>query len=185
MSLKHAILGFLNYKPFSGYDLKGAFDVSVQHFWTADQSQIYRTLTRMAKDGLVKLEVIEQEDRPNRKLYHITDAGREELNHWISTPLKGQKYRSALLIQVFFAGLLSDEEVLEMFERVAAQIRAGLARFEEVPALSAPYAEIVGSPREDYFWMLTLECGIEMARAELVWLEDVIARIKSGEIPQM
>ena len=47
MSLEYAILGFLNYLPLSGYDLKKMFDTSVQHFWPADQSQIYRTLARL------------------------------------------------------------------------------------------------------------------------------------------
>ena len=46
MSLEYAILGFLSYKPFSGYEMKKAFDNSVRHFWYADQSQIYRTLAR-------------------------------------------------------------------------------------------------------------------------------------------
>ena len=47
MSLKHAILGFLGYTSLSGYDLKKAFDGSVQHFWPADQSQIYRPLAQL------------------------------------------------------------------------------------------------------------------------------------------
>ena len=47
MSLEFAILGFLNYHPYSGYDLKKIFDTSVSHFWPADQSQIYRTLSRL------------------------------------------------------------------------------------------------------------------------------------------
>ena len=46
MSLEHAILGFLTYRPMSGYDLKKFFDESVRHFWSAPQSQIYRTLGR-------------------------------------------------------------------------------------------------------------------------------------------
>ncbi len=49
MSLKHAILGFLELSPFSGYDLKKAFDGSVQHFWPADQAQIYRTLNQLGR----------------------------------------------------------------------------------------------------------------------------------------
>ena len=68
MSLRHAILGFLNYKPFSGYDLKKVFDTSVQHFWPADQSQIYRTLSRLADAGLVEVQVVEQQQRPDRKV---------------------------------------------------------------------------------------------------------------------
>ena len=72
MSLDYAILGFLNYRPLSGYDLKKMFDTSVQHFWTADQSQIYRILARLAKQKWVQVEVIEQTSRPDRKIYHIT-----------------------------------------------------------------------------------------------------------------
>ena len=79
MSLEHAILGFLNYRPLTGYSLKKIFDTSVQHFWPADQSQIYRTLSRLEEDGWAKMEVVEQENRPNRKVYHITDSGQEEL----------------------------------------------------------------------------------------------------------
>ena len=56
MSLEHAILGFLQYKPMSGYDLKKIFDTSVRHFWPADQSQIYRTLTRLADKGWAEQE---------------------------------------------------------------------------------------------------------------------------------
>ncbi len=61
MSLKHAILGFLSFKPLSGYDLKKAFDKSVHHFWPANQSQIYRTLSQMTDEGLIEKEVIERE----------------------------------------------------------------------------------------------------------------------------
>ena len=69
MSLEHAILGFLNYRPFSGYDLKKIFDTSVRHFWPADQSQIYRTLSRLEENGFAEMEVVEQEDRPDQPGY--------------------------------------------------------------------------------------------------------------------
>ena len=62
MSLKHAILGFLSFKPLSGYDLKKAFDNAVRHGGPANQSQIYRTLTQMTKEGLLEKEVIFSED---------------------------------------------------------------------------------------------------------------------------
>ncbi len=79
MSLEHAILGFLNYHPYSGYDLKKIFDTSVQHFWPADQSQIYRTLNRLTEQGYAQVEKVDQENRPDRKVYHITADGRAEL----------------------------------------------------------------------------------------------------------
>ena len=91
MSLEYAILGFLNYKPMTGYDLKKAFDDSVRHFWYADQSQIYRTLNRLNEKDWVSRDVIEQDTRPDRKEYSITDSGREALRQWlISKPNEGR-----------------------------------------------------------------------------------------------
>jgi DNA-binding PadR family transcriptional regulator len=183
MSLEHAILGFLNYLPFSGYDLKKAFDTSVRHFWPADQSQIYRTLGRLANKGWADLEFIEQADRPDRKVYHITAAGREELQRWLSDPLPVKEHRNANLVQVFFAGQMNDDEVLAIFEREAERVRYILEHYDQVPAEAQPYVDMVGSSREAFFWFLTLECGTYMFRAQLAWLESVIERIKNKQIP--
>ncbi|HNT76673.1 MAG TPA: PadR family transcriptional regulator [Anaerolineae bacterium] len=183
MSLEHAILGFLNYKPLSGYDLKKIFDTSVQHFWSADQSQIYRTLTRLTERGWAEMEIVEQSDRPDRKVYHITEAGRVELHQWLLAPIPLPSSRTAVLIQVFFAGQLADEEILAMFERAADQVRAGLAQYEQIPQQIEEYRAYMESPREFFCWMLTLEAGFKSAQANLDWLEDVIRRIKNGEMP--
>ena len=83
MSLQHAILGFLNYNSLTGYDLKKILDTSVRHFWAADQSQIYRTLNRLSDRGLVEMEIINQSERPDRKVYSITKAGRDELRDYL------------------------------------------------------------------------------------------------------
>jgi len=183
MSLEHAILGFLQYEPASGYDLKAIFDLSVQHFWPADQSQIYRTLGRLAEQGLAEKVVVEQEDHPDRKVYHITEAGREALHAWLTTPLAMKGGRSAELIQVFFAGQLTDAEVLAIFRRAAAQCRAGLEELRRIPAQCPAVTPASAPPREIYCWMLTLECGIQMTEAHLVWLDSVIARLEAGELP--
>jgi len=78
MSLEFAILGFLNYHPYTGYDLKKIFDTSIRHFWPADQSQISHTLAHLTDEGFVQMEEVPMEDRPDRKVYQITDAGRQE-----------------------------------------------------------------------------------------------------------
>ncbi len=183
MSLDHAILGFLNYHPSTGYDLKKIFDHSVRHFWPADQSQIYRTLARLSKQGLAEMRVIEQTDRPDSKEYRITDAGRLELLAWLKGPPPLGEPRSAALIQVFFAGQLSDEEVLAKFEEYAAIMRAILSQYDQVPEQIDIYDRDIGSARETFFWMLTLDNGIRNMRANLEWAESVIERIKNGQVP--
>ena len=184
MSLKHAILGFLNYTPKTGYELKSIFDTSVQHFWPADQSQIYRTLAQLEKDGWAEKEIIVQEDRPNRKVYSITEAGREELRRWLVTPLPYKENRNAPMVQVFFAGQLSNEEIVQIYQRAADHMRAGLRQYDLIPQDIGAYAGHVQSPREFFFWMQTLEIGKMMASTNLSWIENVIEKIQNGEIPQ-
>lgn len=184
MSLEFAILGFLNYHPYTGYDLKKIFDSSVRHFWPADQSQIYRTLGRLTELGYVNMEKVVQDDRPDRKVYHISDAGRSELLRWLSGPPPMDEPRSAPLIQVFFAGQLSDEEILAKFEGFVEMMRSVLSTYNLVPEQLGPYQEEIASPREHFFWMLTLENGMRNMQAQLEWAESIIERIKSGQVPQ-
>jgi len=184
MSLEYAILGFLNYHPYTGYDLKKIFDTSIRHFWPADQSQIYRTLSRLTENGWAEMEKVPQEDRPDRKVYTITNAGRAELHNWLINPPPMSEPRSAPLIQVFFSGQLTNEEILVKFEGYAAIMRAILSQYGQVEGQLDPFQQEITSPREHFFWMLTLENGVSNMRANLAWAESVIARIKNGQVPE-
>ena len=124
-----------------------------------------------------------QEDRPNRKVYSITETGREELRQWLVAPLPFGDHRNAPLIQVFFAGQLSNAEIIQMYEHVADFIRAGLQQYDQIPQNMEAYSDYVQSPREFFFWMQTLEIGKMMGRTNLEWIENVIEQIKNGEIP--
>ena len=184
MSLEYAILGFLNYHPYTGYDLKKIFDSSIRHFWPADQSQIYRTLRNLTGQGFVEMEKVPQEDRPDRKVYSITEAGRAELMKWLSGPPPLGDARNAALIQVFFAGQLSDEEILVKFEDFVAILRTILAQYNQIPAQIVPYQQEISSQREHFFWMLTLDSGMRSMQASLDWAESVIEQLKQGKVPE-
>ncbi len=163
----------------TGYDLKKAFDASVRHFWPADQAQIYRTLKDLTRQGWVTMEVVPQEDRPNRKVYHITVAGREELRRWLRTPSGPEEPRIPLLVRVFFSGQLTDDEAVSLLEAYAAGLRARLEGYARIPQQAAHYAEAIQSPREVFFWMLTLDYGVRLTRAALEWAEEAINAIRN------
>jgi len=182
MSLEYAILGFLQYKPLSGYDLKAEFDFSLQSSWPADQSQIYRTLARLVEKKWIDTEVVKQSGRPDRKVYHITPKGREELLQWLGVPAVERDVRLAQLIQIFFAGHLSDEEVIKLFEGFADLIRLYLPELHEFPKKVILHRRNIDTtPRDEFFRLITLEYLIRMDEAYLALLEDVIARLKRGE----
>lgn len=184
MTLEYAILGFLNYKPLSGYELKKLFDNTVRHFWHADQSQIYRTLAQLAQQGLAEIEVVEQSVRPDRKVYHITPQGQQALHHWLKEDFPQERSRSAPLVKVFFLGQLSDDEILAKFNEAAAIFRHILEQYRQLPPQAQEYIDRVSSPREAYFWMLTLELGVKTMQAQLEWAENVIRYIEEQKLPQ-
>lgn len=180
MSLNHAILGFLRYGPQTGYDLKKIFDASVRHFWPAQQSQIYQSLSNLTEEGLIECEIVPQLERPNRKLFQLTDRGREELHRWLAAPLSEKPARVQFLIQLFFAGELTDTEILELLETKANEIRQIIHRFTAGEVPHPTHAQDLPA-REQFFWYLTLDFGIENARQSLRWVEHAIDRIRNKD----
>lgn len=83
--LKHGILGLLNYGDMSGYEIREVFKDSLNYFWTAQTSQIYRELGVLEKNGWIVKQTIEQDGKPNKNICSITDDGRQELQHWLAT----------------------------------------------------------------------------------------------------
>lgn len=184
MSLEYAILGFLNYKPMSGYDLKKMFDDSVRHFWYADQSQIYRTLNRLYEQEWVTREVIEQDNRPDRKQYAISEQGRQALQQWlVSKPNEGAPHSSPL-IQVFFSGQFPDEVAVKMFEFLDHAMDGMLAEYGKIPEKIEEYRGMLQSDREMYFWNATLDLGVRIAKAQQEWARDLISDFENGRVPQ-
>jgi PadR family transcriptional regulator AphA len=173
MSLRHAVLGFLSLRPLTGYDLKKYFDAGVRHFWTADQAQIYRSLSQMADEGLVEVHVIAQDSRPDRKEHHITPAGLAELDKWLCSPLEPQAIRVPFLVKVFFASRLPPGDTANMLDaRVAAADRQ-LDDLRRVAA-QATAALAQGPPTiEELLATATLENGIRHVVTELEWLRDL------------
>jgi DNA-binding PadR family transcriptional regulator len=90
VALPHAILVSLSEQTGSGYELARRFDRSIGYFWAATHQQIYRTLRAMEDDGWVSVGVVRQRTRPDKKVYDVTDGGREELARWIAEPLTGR-----------------------------------------------------------------------------------------------
>jgi len=87
--LKHALLGLLAQESRHGYDLKNAFETMLGGTWPLNIGQVYTTLARLERDGLVESEIVPQDLLPDRKVYSLTEAGREELNRWLAGPSHG------------------------------------------------------------------------------------------------
>ena len=111
--LKIVILGFLSYRPQTGYELKQNIDHSTKYFWNAKQSQIYRTLKQLEEKKFVVSVIEPQEDRPDRRVYTITPNGMAEFRQWLAAPIVDSQYlRDSLLVKIFFSAHSEKEDLL-------------------------------------------------------------------------
>jgi len=178
VSLKHALLGFLNYGPHTGYELKKVFDISVAHFWNAELSQIYPSLKALENEGLVDMKVEVQSDRPNRKVYSITDDGRRELLEWLSTPAESDQVREPLLVKLFFGSSLSRRDLLAVLSKRADDLRDTIAKGQHGWEAVRGLARLIGLEREGLFWELTMDAELKHSEAALEWTENAIRQIE-------
>ena len=178
MSLKHGLLGLLNYEPMTGYDLNKEFNGSLGYFWPAKASQIYRELDAMEKCGWLTSERVIQDEKPNKRVYSLTEQGKAEFMDWLSSldPLKNSgRMKSAFLMRVFFGGELSREQTLELFRSFREVV------FEHSKQMQAVKDELKGfTPDAGYdsnravYWKLTALSGEIMCKANLEWADKAI-----------
>ncbi len=179
MSLAHAILGWLQKEPMSGYDLKKYFDQGSGYLWPVDQMQIYRTLDRLTEQGYVSVHEEIQHARPNRKVYTITDAGREELHRWLTSPQALPALRDPLLIQLFFATSLSNAAIVDLLEYQRAEHSKLLAYYQQKAlfSLDTSVGTSSGISREQVLQRQVLEYSLRREQTYLEWLEQAIEAI--------
>ncbi len=191
--LKYILLGFLNYQPMTGYDLKRLVDGSTAHFWHAYHSQIYTTLRKMEQEGLVTSVIDDSDEKLERRIYQITEEGKSKLKQWLGRPLTElPPSKDGLLVRLFFSGSRASQEVLNelRFQRQLHQQQLEL--YQQIkPEASAAQSQVnsdleeiryggrIDFDREAKFWRMTLDLGVASEQMYLKWLDETIAKIES------
>jgi PadR family transcriptional regulator AphA len=169
VSLRAAILGFLELEPTTGYSLRQRFEGSVASFWTVTQSQIYRELHALEREGRVTVSIEPGSGKPDRKVYATTPAGRAELAEWLAAPVPPLEMRHPLLLKFVFAagvdtGVL--DGVLARYEEGLVAARREYAARRDEPAIFS----LARTRREAAVWRLSIDHGVEYCAAELAWV---------------
>lgn len=103
-----AILGILTIGPHTGYDIKQHMEQSTQYFWKENYGQIYPGLAELLKNKDVAVRVQRQDGKPDKKIYSITEQGKQLLNNWLSQPMEHMVMlkKNELLLKVFLEVIL-------------------------------------------------------------------------------
>ena len=126
---------------------------------------------------MIEFELTPQSDRPDKKIYTVTDSGRQELQQWIANPVKINRVNDALLVKLY-AGHLTEKSVL--LEQIHTHRVSHQRMLDTFLALEQEYLQTPKSKRPPLeLPYLTLRRGILGEQAWLVWAEEVIAFIES------
>ena len=132
MALRHAALAALLEGEASGYELSKRFDVSVANFWSATPQQLYRELERLEGEGLIGGRVVEQRRRPNKRVFTLTDAGREELYAFTTRPARPMAMRDELLVKLQAVDAGDPRAVTAALTERIARARGKLVLYERL-----------------------------------------------------
>lgn len=132
MALRHAVLAALLDEELSGYQLVKAFDLGVANFWHAQPQQVYAELTRLERDGLITGREVVQDNRPNKRLFKVTDAGLVELDDFAVTAAKPSFIRDDLIVKVQAADHIDPRTLAGQLAERAAFAQAKVALFEKL-----------------------------------------------------
>ncbi|WP_414551838.1 PadR family transcriptional regulator [Anabaena sp. CCY 0017] len=178
MSLAHAIASILLQSPRTGYDLSKEFNEKVSCYWQATSQQIYRELARMQEKNWVEVEVLPQSVRPDKKIYSLTDVGRQELISWIAEPSEATAIRENLLVKVR-SGFIVPEDIL--IREIERRKQFHQQKLEYYRSRELEFGDLNHLSRPERHIYLTLRCGI---RYETMWIEWCDEAIASLLIPQ-
>ena len=179
MVLKFILLGLIDIAPMSGYDIVKAFDYAALFYWHATHTQVYRTLKELEKDGWIAGEVVHQTDNPSKKVFRITDAGREAMGQWVREEPELPGFKHAFLIKFTYAAYLGDDELLGQLDAYERKLKGKLALLKSEE--KSGFLMMARNPRERLLWELTNENGIMYYRNEIAWAKKARAAITEGK----
>lgn len=171
MSVRHAVLGLLAQRPRHGYELRAAFEAVAggEENWDVKPAQIYTTLLRMEKGGLVAEQSVEQDGGPEKRIYAITSQGYQTLQDWFTEGTPPGHQRDAFFLKLML-GLISG--AADPYRLINTQ-RTYL--YKELHAIMTQRARIDAD--KELAKILLLDKAAMHLEADLRWLDMTEARL--------
>lgn len=169
-----SVLGLLAWSgEASGYELHQRAERSVGFIWAPARSQLYAVLKRLALAGLATSRHVVQTDRPDKRLFALTEAGMTSLRAWLNRvePIEPED-RDGVLLKVFFAAFAEPTAVEAQLLDYRRRAEARLQTYREIEA-SFPDAPDFS----EWTRLQSLRLGIALTRASLEWADETVASL--------
>ena len=171
ISVRYFILNLLTQQPMSGYDVKRFLKRFSWLIGSPSFGSLYPALRALLNDDMVTVEVIPREDKPPRKIYSITETGREALQEWIRQPVAPDVPLKAFVMRLMVADNLPHAALVQQLQQRRSQIAAHQTDLRQTAQAMDEDA--------DLGQCLALGYGLAVANAELSWLDHTLEQLSS------
>ena len=175
---KYALLTVLSLGPRTGYDVQRDIRRTIGHFWTESFGQIYPALRLITSEGLATVESQAQEGKPDRRVYTITDKGREVLREWLKTPPEPPPVRNEMLLKLFVGWEVPTGTLMRHVAGLRDHFSHVLKQYESLERLLK--AQQRRNP-DAVYWLITLRSGQLYTRARFEWCDETLRTLKKIE----
>jgi DNA-binding PadR family transcriptional regulator len=172
LNTQDVILGLLQKRSFTGYEMKHYFETVFSFFFDASFGTIYPTLSKMEQLGYITKENITQENRPNKHVYTITPLGKEQFASYMSSPIEKMTVRSDFHMRMFFGEYAQGEAAVKWIEEAIALSSKKLKELEAMESLSLEGNAVFPTK------FLCLQLGIESIRTQIKVLQNGLLSFK-------
>jgi DNA-binding PadR family transcriptional regulator len=184
-TLGYAILGLLAREALSGYDLTSRMRGRVGFFWEARHSQIYPELASLEEGEFVTHHVVEQKDRPDKKVYEITPLGLEALKEWVTEPPASRAARDELVLKAYSSWLVESGEAISLFRDQERRHEERLLEYEGIRGWMEKEwgKDLLQTDSPRFASYAALQRGIIHERGYAEWCRWVADRLEKGKGP--
>lgn len=170
MSLRYEILGLLSYRPSTGYELTKQINSDGLFFWQAQQSQVYREITKLEQEQLI---IPNEESTTNKKIFIVTDAGADALSNWLNTSdIKAAiEIKNPLVMRMFFANHADKQLIVSELEEYKLECKRML---EEIASHKDDLKELADDKMDEVFFSLNSYYGVGFYTFSIEWADKCL-----------
>jgi len=165
----------------TGYELKKILDDSVNFFWLAQTSQIYRELNNLEKNGCVVSEVLPSTKGPNKRRYSITQNGKDSFSNWLKEANTDEFMRNEFMLWILFSSELGSDELSLQLQIKLREYKKEYEMLMSVKEHLLDYAKLYGNESDNLRWQIVLNRGIHDVSAKISWAEETLSEITGAE----
>lgn len=174
---QYGILSLLSKKNMSGYDIKKVAQKVSPFHWSESNAQIYPILKKLEENQMVHSEIDLKSGERNRRIYSITQQGRDHLIHWLKEPVEPSSYREEIVLKLTAGENVETSIMIDHLEKLQTQIQEQQKNIIEIQKDIEKRHE---DKRRKLYLLMAYDYAAMQLEAKLAWCKKSILKLKTN-----